>query len=392
MLVAYGFYPAYVQGQEKTTLQNTIQSKFGSDVNTAMNPILDITVYQSATNHTVLHRFVDKNDLITNIFIKFMETYMTPSSGAKTFTATDTGGVSRTFTEYTGGICSGGAVAICNASVGNVGSTIQMGTGNCAAARTDTAICTPYQTPTTVGQPGYSSSTGNVTITSAITALTPASITESGLIMNWMDDGSTVRSILFFHDTFVGIPVIMGNVVVVQYTLELNNTGFTNAFGYFLTLMFMSVSETSGEVINPYGFINDTTGSPIQPAAFYSGCSTNGCESSLRGSVAYPYIQIGSGSTALTRTAYALATSACSTNVLQTPSTISTSTLLLQAGIACGSSTNISEADLVMEMICVSQSCAGGAAPIFMYWRGIFTTVPVGAGASIGVSWNMVFN
>lgn len=388
VFVAYGIYPAYIQGQQNLQASQTISQQFGSDLQRALKPVLIISVYKSSTDHTLIHKYVDKNDLILAPVLSFFEAWFGANSlgGAVQITATDTGGGSRTFDlTDTSSLCTSSAqTVICNTTLGLTGSTIQLGTGVCVPARTDTALCSPFQVAVGTGQAGYSTTTGNVTMSSTIVSSSTATISETGMIMNWGDSGGSLRNVLFFHDSFSGFGVVNGNVIVIQYVLELNNTGFTNAFGEALALIFSSVTTSQRET-NPYPNVLDTGGnSEALPIQYAETAVTFLVQPS---SVDTPIIQIGIGSAAVARSQNSLATSTCSTNKIQEPiTTLATSTLILQAGVSCPSPQTIREADLIQYMPALSGTV------YFMVWRATFTGVPVGAGATIGVSWNLIFN
>ena len=382
VVVAYGIYPSYAQSQQTAQLNKTVSTKFGNDFGTAMRPILTIKVLDS--NGTLAHKYVDPNDLITNQFISYWENFFLPVAGDHTASMVDSGGVSRNVYDRFSSEFSCADGPGCTASA-NAGAEIQVGTGSTPAARTDYILQTPVYTASQVGQSAYDPITGNVTVAASILATSGQTITESGMYVVWQDSTGTARTFLLFHDVFGGIVITNGQIVSIQYTFELLNTGFTNAWGTWLSFVLSSQLVGSSQ---PTFSATTTAGYVGSFQGFYRtsyGCA--GCTSFQTSGTDNPFIEIGRGSTSPARSQTALLTSTCSTQVISAPTTTSTSTVVLQGSDTCATSQTIAEADLVILPL-----DSGSDFDPVMLWRTTFSGVPITGPGSIGVTFNLIFN
>jgi hypothetical protein len=387
------FLSAYAVQQQAQTAQkqlsDEVSAKLSNDIG-ALNPILTVKVYDSS-GHLYATR-VEKHDLLTNIFINWLGTLVLQAS-SHTISATSIGGTAVSLCSATLGASSG-----CNWNYlyggGNVaGAYIEVGTGTVPAARTDTALGAPYQAPPTkISSVVYDPNTGNITIGGNIVAQTAATISESGLIIEWLPS-NTATQFLFAHDVFTGIAVSAGSTIAVQYTIELLNTGFTNNFGEFFACVLQSIVVGSGG--GPAGVSGATD---VSGTARNLGCYLNFSVSNGGQNIAsnQPWAAFGTGTTSPARSQYTLATpSSTCTNTPTSPaasnngvasSIFNVNQIKITTSLVCTSAQTISEAGLFDQISYNSNLYT------FMLWRATFTGVSVPANTALTITFVITVN
>jgi hypothetical protein len=372
-------------------LSDEVSAKLSNDIG-ALNPILTVKVYDSS-GHLYATR-VEKHDLLTNIFINWLALMISnsnPNSGnLASFSATSISGTSYTLhaTNAAGNSCgSNGWCGILDNSPHIFGGLIEVGTGTVAPARTDTALSAPYQAPPVpVSSSTYDPNTGNVTIAGNIVAQTAVTISESGLIVQWVALSGTTNSIQSFliaHDVFTGIAVSAGSTIAVQYTIELLNTGFTNNFGAYLSGIFAYVNVAGQSSSSVSG---TTTSNGAAPMYTYSTGSYFG----LVDSTTSPFITVGTGTATTSRSAYALQTpsSTCTSSIGAVATIFNVNQIKITTSLSCTATQTISEAAFTV------QSGAGTSPPnyYFMFWRTTFTGVSVPANTALTITFVITVN
>jgi len=116
-----------------------------------------------------------------------------------------------------------------------VGSTVGIGNSSTATALSDNKLLS--QDGDYVQPRNTTYANGNVTIVAVcvVNGSQTTGITEAGLFLN----GGASRTALMFRETFTAIPCVIGDTIVITYTIQLADTGFTDNFGKLLESIFL---------------------------------------------------------------------------------------------------------------------------------------------------------
>jgi len=352
---------------EQVKVENAINLSAGS-----LHPILTVTARDAQGR--VYARYVDKNDLMLNNFINMLACIFSDQFSFTFTTTTNT--VNAEVCHGSSGLTLGNDVSFA------AGSLIQTGTGTTAAARTDIAIQTPFQSAVTVLSAMYDTNTGNATASVSFTASTGYTMTEAGLMYTQAN-----VNYLLFHDVFTGIVISTGSAVAVQYTLELLTTGFTNSFGALLGCLFSYGAQNTA-----VSFAATDTGgtartlrcaTPSSPnAQTFAGDNAQGSQTNI-----ISWMEVGTGTTAVSRSATYLTTAACGgTATGQTgltgfmnPTVYSVTQIKVSRPVTCTSATSVTEAAELTDWFDVNTAVVEA----FMLWRQTFTAVSVGANQAV---------
>ena len=163
-----------------------------------------------------------ENDLILDNFGLWLSSFFVPGS-QNPYTAVsvkDTGNTSRNVSAW-GSTSTNVAVSQYQHSV-NLACSVGVGTGATAAARTDYNLQTQAGSWTALGGgSAWTSAAGNVTFAGSVFLSAGATVTESGVIVDWNGTDNVSRRVLIFHDVFSGVAIAAGKYAHVAYTIQL---------------------------------------------------------------------------------------------------------------------------------------------------------------------------
>ncbi len=359
-----------VLGRNEDNTEINLYNKINSDIN-KISPTLSVEVRDSDGN--LKSSFVKEDDLILDNFINFTAGIFS-SDGTNTvyMYMEDLSGIQRTFYAYHSS--AGWSLT----TTGTRGGLIGIGSGETAATRDDYVLESQKQNYMAVSTPSYSS--GNITFTSTFSVTSGYNLSESVVVITFNDSGNVGRNVTVFRDTFANITVVAEDTVVITYTISLNDTGFTNGFGNFLTALFKRV--VSGDYLS-----FTATNIAGTSKSFWSWTVATGSSFIFRKDASvYTKIAMGSSATATSRTHYDVQTQVGSDTAISTPSKNSSS-VTIATSLVSPSAQTIQEASYMVTWEALSTSDF----QTIMLWRDTFTGVAVPAGGTITIVFTVTF-
>ena len=262
-LGAYWFYEGRVNAvaQERQALQAYLscdspdnKTNCNLHVPISVNLALNVSVYQSPTNHTLIANRYLPHDLILNNFYLWLTAFLNncqSACGSIGATLTNTAGSGQADSAWgTNSVtCAASSTGI-NCNLSGTGGLIEVGTVSTAAARTDSNLGAAYQTYFDTSSTCSAGSTDSVVVTGSENANTGTTITESGLFIQF-NRASSTTTVMLAHDVFGGVVVSGGNTITVQYTWSLNNAGFNYNLCELLAAYWTQPNGASGQVKTP---------------------------------------------------------------------------------------------------------------------------------------------
>jgi hypothetical protein len=413
-ITGYGFISTLGKAPASDATLTCAGSHCNLNVPIHVNLALNITVYKSATNRTVVGSVYQPHDLILNNFYDWL---IAALNNAQSLATIQTSGMKNTagsaVNPYIWGshLCSTDCFDMVAPGQGGL---IEVGTVSTAATRTDTNLGAAYQSYFDTSDICSIGSTDSVVVTGSENANSGTTITESGLF--YQSIVSTNSVVMFAHDVFSGVVVSGGNTITVQYTWSLNNAGFNYNLCELLAAYFTQPNgaANNGRTPNALMIFYDTSGrnvtwSPNCPSSgsAYAGVfqplsssnpTTSACGAFVSGDTNNAMqIEVGTGSSAFTPTSRSVTTPYASnfitnTNYDSAGNAFETANILLVTGAT------ISEAAIYLTLPkgCIGYSPTDGGAggschtsygsDTIMLLAATFSGQAVPNGASIGIT------